>query len=259
MIKKIFNSIIFGYYILFIFLSVVESGQKLSFIEHQNSFRRVIDSRAEKSDVIKKKFSDKGIQYPPEKILFRCFKTEKILELWAKQPNTEKMKLIKKYVLTGMSGNPGPKRKSGDLQVPEGFYIIERFNPVSSFYLSLGINYPNASDKILGDKENPGCDIFIHGSNVTVGCIPVGDDSIKELYLVAIDVKSNSRANIPVHIFPCQMTGDNIAEFLNPLSANNIKLKKFWENLKTGYDLFEKNNLLFDYSVDNSGKYIFGN
>ncbi len=50
-----------------------------------------------------------------------------------------------------MAGTLGPKTNAGsDYQVPEGFYYINEFNPKSSFHLSLGLNYPNASDRILG-------------------------------------------------------------------------------------------------------------
>ena len=48
--------------------------------------------------------------------------------------------------------------------------------PTASYYLSLGINYPNVSDKILSDSLRPGSAIYIHGSCVTVGCIPDNDD-----------------------------------------------------------------------------------
>ncbi len=53
-----------------------------------------------------------------------------------------------------MAGTLGPKRMQGDYKVPEGFYYINEFNPKSSFHLSLGLNYPNASDRILGDSFN---------------------------------------------------------------------------------------------------------
>ena len=71
------------------------------------------------------------------------------------------------------SGTMGPKRLQGDYQVPEGFYYINEFNPNSNYHLHLGLNYPNASDKILSDSLRPGGDIYIHGSCVSIGCIPL--------------------------------------------------------------------------------------
>jgi len=62
-----------------------------------------------------------------------------------------------------------------DEQVPEGF------NPQSNFQLSLHVSYPNAADRISGSKQNLG-DIFLDGNCVTIGCIPITDDEIKEVY-----------------------------------------------------------------------------
>ena len=76
------------------------------------------------------------------------------------------------YPLAATSGQLGPKRHTGDCQVPEGFYEIYRFNPQSNFHLSLGLNYPNTADRALGEPA-PGSDIFIHGGAVTMGYLPV--------------------------------------------------------------------------------------
>ncbi|TMV46797.1 hypothetical protein FGG78_40975, partial [Thioclava sp. BHET1] len=40
----------------------------------------------------------------------------------------------------------GAKHFEGDGKTPEGLYYINRRNPKSAFYLSLGISYPNATD-----------------------------------------------------------------------------------------------------------------
>ncbi len=106
--------------------------------------------------------------------------------MWARHGDG-RFRLVASYPILAVSGGPGPKRREGDKQVPEGFYEIDRFNPKSLFHLSLGLNYPNAADRVLSDREHPGGDIFIHGSNVTVGCAPLGNDAIEELYLAALD------------------------------------------------------------------------
>lgn len=79
------------------------------------------------------------------------------------------------------SGTLGPKRMEGDYQMPEGFYYINEFKPYSNFHLALGINYPNASDKVLSDARRPGGDIYIHGGCVSTGCIAISDQPIEEL------------------------------------------------------------------------------
>ena len=40
----------------------------------------------------------------------------------------------------------GHKRFDGDGKTPEGSYIIDRRNPNSDYYLSIGISYPNEAD-----------------------------------------------------------------------------------------------------------------
>ena len=102
------------------------------------------------------------------------------MEVWIKEASKDYYVLLNTYDFCTTSGTLGPKRKEGDLQIPEGIYTINHFNPQSNFYLSLGINYPNASDKILSDPVHPGGDIYLHGNCVTIGCIPLTDDKIKE-------------------------------------------------------------------------------
>ena len=50
---------------------------------------------------------------------------------------------------------------------------------VASAMESIGRN-PNAADRILGERGRLGGDIFIHGSCVTIGCVPIEDDGIEE-------------------------------------------------------------------------------
>ena len=68
-----------------------------------------------------------------------------------------------------------------DGQIPEGIYGIGYLNPNSSYYFSLKVTYPNASDRARAKADgrtNLGGDIMIHGQAVTIGCVPVGDDAI---------------------------------------------------------------------------------
>ena len=140
--------------------------------------------------------------------------------------------------------------------MPEGFYHIDRLNPKSSYHLSLGINYPNASDKILSDKDAPGSDIFIHGRCVTVGCLPMTDDKMNEIYLSAEFATRSGQNKIPVHIFPFKMTKENIQKHIN-LTKRYDSYRGFWENLKGGYDTFEKNHVVPSIQVNNEGEYLW--
>jgi murein L,D-transpeptidase YafK len=182
----------------------------------------------------------------------RVFKWDKEVEVWLRPKAQKEFRLFKKYAICASSGELGPKRMQGDGQVPEGFYSIAVFNPYSSYHLSLGVSYPNASDRIIG-KGNLGGDIMIHGNCVTIGCMPLTDTYIKEVYVLAVEARNSGQQNIPVHIFPINMTESGMQE----LAARGNEHKSFWDNLKTGYDLFEKNKQLPKVTVDKTGKYVF--
>ena len=86
----------------------------------------------------------------------------------------------------------GHKQMEGDGRTPEGQYFIDRRNYNSSFFLSLGISYPNAADiaRARAAGVDPGGDIFIHGEtrgkrgapDWTAGCIAVTDNEMEMLY-----------------------------------------------------------------------------
>ncbi|MEM8526615.1 MAG: L,D-transpeptidase family protein [Bacteroidota bacterium] len=131
-------------------------------------------------------FTNAGLNDFPKEIVLVGLKEEQLLQVYAKTQND--IKFIKAYPFTANSGNLGPKLKEGDRQIPEGIYQIEYLNPNSSFYLSLKINYPNEFDKSKSQFANVsemGGDIFIHGKAVTIGCIPIGDEAIEEVFLMA--------------------------------------------------------------------------
>jgi murein L,D-transpeptidase YafK len=139
--------------------------------------------------------------------------------------------------------------------VPEGFYTINDFNPFSNFHLSLGINYPNESDRTLGVKGNLGGNIFIHGDCVTIGCIPITNDCIKEVYLMAVEAKASGQKQIPVHIFPTRF---DKGAWIFQTYINDKGLTKFWNNLKIGYEYFESHKRLPTISIKKDGSYQYG-
>ena len=127
-----------------------------------------------------------GIHKYPAQLLLIAFKAEQILEMYA--IINKATILIESYPFTGFSGTIGPKLKNGDKQIPEGIYSVEYLNPNSKFYLSIKINYPNDFDRekaSLDGREDLGGDIFIHGKSNTTGCIPVGDEAMEEIFVLA--------------------------------------------------------------------------
>jgi len=183
-----------------------------NFENDQLRYQRVRTAKAEKDLQLKNEFQQCGLHYPPQYIFIKIIKDDKLLELYVKEGSD--YQLFKTYPFCAASGTLGPKRKEGDLQVPEGIYYIDRFNPASNFYLSLGINYPNKQDKKLSDPKKPGGDIFIHGNCVSIGCVAITDNLIKEVYWLAVKAKAAGQQKIPVHIFPFELT-------------NALKMKKY--------------------------------
>ena len=206
-----------------------------------------------KEKTVKNLLNKQGLKMSELEIHIRAYKKEEQLELWGRKKGEGQFKLIKRYPVCAASGSPGPKRKQGDSQVPEGLYHLEewRFNPVSSFHLSLGINYPNASDKILSNKKRPGGDIYIHGACASIGCLAMTNDKIREIYIMAVEARNNGQKNIPVHIFPCKMTSKN----LEPLLKSYPQHKTLWSQLKEAYDTFESTKEPPSFWVDKRGNY----
>ena len=127
--------------------------------------------------------------YPPGSVILIAYKAEKTLEVWV--PLDNRYVKIHQYAIQGASGHEGPKLKNGDKQVPEGLYRITTLNPNSKFYLSMKLDYPNEFDQAnaLADRrDDPGSDIYIHGKDQSVGCLAMGDDSMEELFLLAMRV-----------------------------------------------------------------------
>lgn len=221
------------------------------FKKDQRRYSRVRDAYKNKETVVLEKFKTAGFSSLSQDILIRAFKHERILEVWAKNSKTDSYILVTEYKFFGFSGELGPKRQQGDLQIPEGYYFIDRFNPVSSFHLSLGLNYPNKSDIIL-KNGNAGGDIFIHGNTCTIGCIPISDKYIEELYVIAVEARNAGQTKVPVYIYPYKLNEHKMSEFSDFKQHFN-----FWNNLKPGYDYFEKHRKLPKFSINHKGNYKF--
>jgi len=156
---------------------------------------------------------------------------------------------VRGYSIAAASGDLGPKRQAGDLQVPEGVYRIDRFNPHSRFHLSLGLNYPNASDRRRSNPKCPGTDIFIHGNRVSIGCLAMTDRVIDELYPVC--KAAANRKSISVHIFPSRMDGTTVTD----LNRRYPTQASFWAELKPVYDAFETSHRVPRVAVSSNGAY----
>jgi murein L,D-transpeptidase YafK len=212
---------------------------------------RVAQARARVEPILRERCRSAGLDFPPPQLFFRAFKHELELEVWGGN-GRDPLKLLWTAAVTGRSGGPGPKRREGDMQVPEGFYRVAVFNPQSRFHLSLGLDYPNASDRILSDQRRPGGDIYIHGGSATIGCLPLGDDGIEELYILAHEFrKHRPSALIPVHIFPARMQGESWNQFRDSHRAHAM----FWSQLAPIYAAFEESRRVPKTAVTPAGAY----
>ena len=107
-------------------------------------------------------------------------------------------KLLKKYKVSLGAQPVGPKHCEGDNKTPEGRYYISVKNAGSKYHKSLGVSYPNETDRRYAqkNKQPTGGDIMIHGLpnnfigdpngytrlDWTAGCISVNNQQIDELY-----------------------------------------------------------------------------
>jgi murein L,D-transpeptidase YafK len=227
--------------------------QDKTFKEKQLVHSRVADAYAYKENVVSQYFSEKHIAQAGFNLYLRAFKKERKVEVWVREKGKDQYAFLTSYDFCSSSGVLGPKRKEGDLQIPEGVYHISHFNPQSNFFLSLGINYPNDSDRIFSDRKHPGQAIYIHGNCVTIGCIPITDDKIKELYVLAVEARNNGQQKIPVHIFPfAKIDMASIESLSGHYDSADLN---FWRNLEPIYRDFEKTKKLAKITVNKDGSY----
>jgi murein L,D-transpeptidase YafK len=163
--------------------------------------------------------------------LIRTYKKEAELEIWKMKSNGE-YALLKTYPMCRWSGQLGPKKREGDMQVPEGFYSIApgQMNPNSHYYLAFNVGYPNAYDRAYG---RTGGNVMVHGVCSSAGCFSMTDEQVADIYAIARDSFNGGQREIQLQSYPFHMTAENMAKFrLDP----NID---FWKNLKSGSDYFE--------------------
>ncbi|TCD07009.1 hypothetical protein EZ449_14545 [Pedobacter frigidisoli] len=231
-------------------LSIMANAQN-NFKATQIKFERVEKAYAEKWETLQKFIKAAGYDNDFSMVI-NAYKTEGKLEVWLKSKSDKKYSLFRTYDFCAHSGTLGPKVMEGDGQTPEGFYFINVFNPMSSFLLSLGVNYPNSVDSArTGKDRKTGGDIYIHGKCVTVGCIPLTDEKIKEVYVLGVEARNAGQDKIPVYIYPFKMTDGNMKKYAAQFPAQI----NFWKTLQPGYLAFEKNKTALNIK-EVKGKYV---
>lgn len=182
-------------------------------------------------------------------VFIRAFKEERQLELFVRNRKTGKFDLFRTYLIVAASGRLGPKLAEGDLQVPEGFYAVppSAMKPDSRYHLSFNLGFPNAYDRAHG---RTGSLIMVHGDRVSIGCLAMTDEKIEEIFTLCAAAHTNGQPFFRVHLLPFRMTEKRLQQ------AAGSEWQEFWQNLKQGYDWFEKHHVPPDANVKD-GRYRF--
>lgn len=199
---------------------------------------------ADKTAVVQELLAGAGVDLPLRQVLFRVFKEEKILEVWASDRDRGPVKPVAVYRICATSGDLGPKRAQGDGQVPEGFYTIDFFKPRSDYYMAFHLDYPNRRDRALGYT---GSSIMIHGRCASIGCLAMSDERIQELWVFGRALTKGRR--IQVHIFPRR----DVVGLAG--ATDDAGLRAFWSDLAAIKARFDEDHTIPRVGHDAEGRY----
>lgn len=197
--------------------------------------------------IVEKRLNELGIKKPTS-IYIRAFKLDGELEVWLQ--DREKWLLYKTFRICTISGIPGRKRIQGDGQIPEGIYEITWFNQNSNYHLAMKINYPNEADWFHSDSTIAGDEIYLHGGCVTVGCIPLTDSKIEEIWTLCNMVDSK----IAVHIFSIKFSNPRAKMILETFCYTRDD-KEFQLQMEKVFFYFNENRRTPKVIVDSKGRY----
>ena len=180
-------------------------------------------------------------------MLLRIFKQTHELELW-RQDRSGTYVLINTFEICHFSGALGPKKRTGDMQAPEGFYTVTpaQMNYASREFLSFNTGFPNQFDRAHG---RTGSALMVHGGCRSAGCYAIKDAPMQDLFAAMRDAFAGGQREIQLHIFPFRMDVMNTA--INTGTANQA----FWDQLRPGYVQFERTHRELRVSVVN-GRYL---
>jgi murein L,D-transpeptidase YafK len=214
---------------------------------------RVVAARANAGPRLTRALEVAGVPRP-KALLLRVFKEERVLEVWAAASPDGPFVHVGDHPVCASSGGPGPKARTGDGQVPEGLYRVTALNPWSQFHLSMRLDYPNAADR----ARNPGVgvsalggEIFVHGNCVTIGCIPIGDEAIEEVYLAALETRGRG-GQVSVLILPARPGGARWAALTRDPAATHGEL---WRSLAAISQRLDRSHRLPRVTRGSNGTY----
>jgi murein L,D-transpeptidase YafK len=185
-------------------------------------------------------------------VLLRVYKEERMVELWAKNKTDSAYVLTDQFAITSLTVHLGPKKTEHDHQISEGFYYIDKLNPLTPLPMSTRINFPNVADKIIQGNPDLKGSVSICNEEKAKGNIQLAKNDLQKLYVYLVETKNNGTVYIPIHIFPFRMTADNM-EMKTKQYSEDLALIRFWLNIEPGYSLFEESHQLPEYSFSRGG------
>ncbi len=237
--------------LLLLVMPFYTAAQNLNFKMEQLKNEKVKTAYVDRENIMKKLVIKKGFRSFSNHAVFRYFKHEQVLELWIKPPNAIAYSLLKRYKACGVKGEAGPKKLLGDNVIPEGIYELDMFVPDSPDFLALGINYPNIADINRKSQRDA---VSITGGCDTKGNITLDEESLKEVYVIAVEARAAGQEHIPVHIFPAALLDNNMAKLksMHPQDTYNHEL---WSSLQTAFNYFNKTKHLPITQATDNGLY----
>ena len=240
--------------------SVTDSGEEQTL----DLLRKVYQSSQNK-ECLPFLINEQGFIYNNLDILLRVFKKEMETSLWVRPLHSDmEYRLLKTYTITdNIVSTIGPKSALGDNLTPEGIYTLEFYPSFhwSDFYLAFKVSYPNDADEQrrrfwkIGGKA--GGAINLHGCCISIGCIPVGNPAIEELFLL---IRANQKAGsiVNIHIFPFNFYNQEGQQLMQLYKEKDLHYYDFWQTLKdiNTYFLSNKQIPLTTFSPE-TGYYIF--
>ena len=241
-----------GFFAILFILPFFAAAQNLQFKLDQLKNDNVKTAFVDKENDLKKLVIKKGFRSFSNHLIIRYYKHEQVLEVWIKPPNSLSYTLLKRYKACGEAGESGPKKLLGDYQIPEGIYALDIFVPDSPNFLALSINYPNTADINRKSQRDV---VSITGGCESKGNINLDEESMKEIYVLAVEAKASGQENIPVHIFPAVLMDNNLAK-LNSLYPDATYNHDLWSSLKVAFNYFNKTKRLPIVQATVNGLYV---